>query len=173
MNTNDIISNRLTGAVIRCIPLFILIGIIYYSSSQTYEEQSIIPFLEQWTSADWYRHLIAQFSVPYGGRWISVDTHGYAGFTEFLIRKGAHLGIFFLISFFMYHVIFYLLKFTWRSIALTLFLTLLIAMADEYHQQLTGGRTSSVNDVILDMLGGLIGLAVALLLKKAFSKPNI
>ncbi|HEY6273659.1 MAG TPA: VanZ family protein [Terriglobales bacterium] len=76
---------------------------------------------------------------------------------HFLVRKTAHFTSYGLLSFFAF--------FSWRATLparerwiirwcnLALLLTLLAASLDEFHQSFIPSRTSSVRDVMLDMLG--------------------
>ena len=41
-----------------------------------------------------------------------------------------------------------------------LFITLFYAVLDEYHQIFVIGRGSSVKDVLIDFIGGIIGMAI-------------
>jgi VanZ family protein len=48
---------------------------------------------------------------------------------------------------------------------LSLFLTLLYAVSDEYHQSFTPGRHSSAQDVLIDVCGALSALVLLYVLK--------
>lgn len=48
----------------------------------------------------------------------------------------------------------------WRWAAWAFLITALYALIDEYHQSLTRTRTGSLGDSLLDMAGGLAGLAL-------------
>jgi len=145
--------------------LIILLGVLFFSSGQTYEQQSIIPSLEKWLPGEPFASVLSNLHIPYWGTTISVDERGYYPFVEFLLRKSAHFFIFGFIATVIYLV---LPKHLFRMMTAAL-LTLCIAIADEYHQSLTGGRTPAVQDVILDMAGAitfLIILRLILLLKR-------
>lgn len=55
-----------------------------------------------------------------------------------------------------------------------LFFTVFYGMVDEFHQKFIPGRTSDINDVIADTVGGLLYLLVFWLLsrKKAVAVPT-
>ena len=138
--------------------LFILIlSVLFYSSSQTYEEQSIIPRLMMWLPGEPFNGVLSLFQIPYWGTTISVDSYGYYAFIEFLIRKGAHIAIFGVIAIAAYIVL--------RKIKLAFIITFALAIVDEFHQSLTGGRTPTIHDVILDSFGAAIALTVIYLLR--------
>ena len=57
----------------------------------------------------------------------------------------------------------------WR-ITITLFIGLLYAISDEFHQTFSPGRTPKVTDVYIDMLGVILGTLVVLLVIKLYDK---
>ncbi|WP_336866455.1 VanZ family protein [Peribacillus frigoritolerans] len=137
--------------------------VIFFFSSQTYEEQSISPFLTQFNTPYWYDKL-SGISFMYGGVEVSAQTAGVNGFLEFFLRKGAHLFIFFVFGFLTLGVWRSFVKNPVFSFSGALFFVLLYASADELHQKLTGGRTPLWQDVILDTFGGLLGIFFSFLL---------
>lgn len=56
--------------------------ILFILSSQSYEEQSLVPILETFNTPFWYE-LFDGISFMYGGFEVSVQTAGVAGFLEF------------------------------------------------------------------------------------------
>ena len=136
--------------------LIILLGVLFFSSGQTYEQQSLIPTLEKWLPGEPFASSLSNLRIPYWGKTISVDERGYYAFVEFLLRKSAHFFIFGFIATLIYLV---LPKHLFRFMTAT-WLTLFVAIGDEYHQSLTGGRTPSVQDVILDMSGAITFLII-------------
>ena len=143
--------------------LLILLLVLFVSSGQTYEQQSIIPSLEKWLPGKPLETFLSNFKIPYWGITVSVEERGYYYFIEFLLRKSAHFFIFGFIATAIYSV---LPKFKSR-LWIAAFVTFLIAMGDEYHQSLTGGRTPSLQDVTLDMAGAVTALIfIRLIVKK-------
>jgi glycopeptide antibiotics resistance protein len=139
--------------------LFILILLgLFYSSAQTYEEQSLIPTLMRWLPGEPMRGFLSLFQIPYWGTTVSVDERGYHAFIEFLLRKGAHVVTFGALAFAAYII--------FRRISVAFILTVVLAIADEYHQSLTGGRTPTIHDVMLDSFGAAIVLSIIWLIKK-------
>ncbi|NYF23629.1 VanZ family protein [Sporosarcina sp. JAI121] len=149
--------------------LIILLGVLFFSSGQTYEQQSIIPTLEKWLPGEPFASSLSKLQVPYWGKTISVEERGYYPFLEFLLRKSAH----FLIFGFLAVVIYLILpKHNFRFLT-AFWITLVVAAGDEYHQSLTGGRTPTWQDVALDMAGALVFLIIlrlVLLVKRPKTK---
>jgi len=143
--------------------LLILI-ILFISSGQTYEQQSLIPTLKQWFPGEPFKSLLSTLQIPYWGRIISVEERGYYYFLEFLIRKGAHIvtfGALAIAAFIM----------TKRYI-LSFILTIALACIDEFHQSLTGGRTPTIQDVYLDTFGAFLALLFIFIWNKIRNKPK-
>jgi len=91
---------------------------------------------------------------------ISVEERGYHYFVEFSLRKSAHFFIFYFLS----GTVYLFLPKTWLRIFIHAFITFLVAIGDEYHLSLAGGRTPSTQDVLLDMSGAVTFLIVLPLL---------
>lgn len=145
--------------------LLAIIAVLFVSSGQTYEQQSIVPTLQTLLPDKPLENQLTKLHVPYWGTTISVEERGYYYFVEFLLRKSAHFFIFGLLALAVYYV---LPKFRQRT-AVAFMITVGFAMADEYHQSLTGGRTASVQDVILDASGAITFLLIFRLLHLALS----
>ncbi|MCZ2257290.1 VanZ family protein [Sporosarcina sp. G11-34] len=138
---------------------FILLAVLstlFFSSGQTYEQQSLVPSLQQWLPGKPLEGLLSKLEIPYWGKTISVEERGYYYFIEFLLRKGAHFFIFGVLAVLVYSV---LPNRRFRTI-IAAAVTLLVAMSDEFHQSLTGGRTPSMQDVGLDMAGAVTFLVI-------------
>lgn len=140
----------------KLIVLLILLTVLFISSGQTYEQQSIIPTLQEWLPNKPLESLLMKLEFPYWGIKVSIEERGYYYFIEFLIRKSAHFFIFAFIAAAVYAV---LPKLRFR-LQIAAVITLMLAFLDEFHQYLTGGRTPSLQDVLLDMLGALTALVV-------------
>lgn len=134
--------------------LLVLLAALFVSSSQTYDQQSIIPMLQKWLPNKPLEGTLSMLNIPYWGINVSVEERGYYYFVEFLLRKSAHFFIFALIAAFIYGI---LPKKSSRFMIAAL-VTLLVAIGDEYHQSLTGGRTPSMQDILLDMSGAITAL---------------
>lgn len=140
----------------KLIVLIILLSILFFSSGQTYEQQSLIPTLEKWLPSEPFESSLSNLHIPYWGTTISVEERGYYHFVEFLLRKSAHFVIFGVLAVAIYLI---LPKHVFRMLTAT-WITVLLAIADEYHQSLTGGRTPALQDVILDAAGAVTFLII-------------
>jgi len=149
------------------IPVLLIAGSIFYSSSTPYKDQDIRPQLNQFDSI--YR-IVNHFDFihfTYAGKVISIDELGVAGFTEFFIRKLAHFSVFLLLAFFTTRLVSLYKK---KFFVLGLVLTILYAALDEFHQSFTADRTPLVQDVIIDSCGAIIGASIFLLLYRKSRK---
>lgn len=84
---------------------------------------------------------------------------------SFVVRKGAHILLFFILGILLFESIYSgdnLLK----SIFLALFLSFLYACSDEYHQTFIVGRSEEFKDVLIDFSGSFIGVLAFSLIKK-------
>ncbi len=68
--------------------VFLLVLII--SSSMTYEQQSILPELEDILVNKPFEKQLSLLHIPYWDTVVSVEERGYFKFVEFLIRKLTH-----------------------------------------------------------------------------------
>lgn len=140
----------------KIIPILFLLIIVFISSGQTAEQQSLIPVLEKWLPGRPLESFLSVFQIPYWGILVSVEERGYYAFVEFLIRKGTHFLYFGVIALAIYAA---LPKYKYRTIT-SLILTMLFAVADELHQSFTSGRTASAQDVLLDTAGAITALTL-------------
>lgn len=143
----------------KLVVVLLLIGIIaglFISSSQTYEQQTIVPKLQQLLPGQPLEQPLSKLHIRYWGKTISVEERGYYYFVEFLARKSAHFFTFGALA----AVFFWLLPKIRYRFFIAAFMTFLAASADEFHQSLTGGRTATWQDVALDMSGALVFLII-------------
>lgn len=134
--------------------------VLFISSSQTYEQQSLIPVLEKYFPSMPFYSVLSTLEITYWGSVISIEERGYYLFIEFFLRKGAHVAIFGLIALAIANMV---PKKVWW---LALPATAMIAVLDEWHQALTGGRSPMATDVLLDTSGAVIALSCLYLLRK-------
>ena len=144
----------------KLIIFLLLFTILFISSSQSYEQQTIVPLLEKYLPTRPLEGLLSLFKIPYWGITVSVEERGYYYFLEFLIRKAAHVVIFAAIA---VAVLKLLPK---PKIWLAFGIAVGIAILDEYRQSLTGGRTGLAADVVLDSFGAALGLGIWWLWKR-------
>lgn len=90
--------------------------------------------------------------------------------TNAVIRKIAHFSVYTLLGILLMGLMIKTkLQNKWR-ITITLFIGLIYAISDEFHQTFSPGRAPKVTDVYIDMLGVILGTLVVLLLIKLYDK---
>ncbi|MDW2886359.1 VanZ family protein [Exiguobacterium artemiae] len=137
------------------VTLLILI-ILFISSSMPYQEQSLKPGLSRYFDLDFVEQL-RFVSFNYNGE-VSVAALGASGFVEFFIRKAAHLSIFIVLGIALVDLTYRLIRPYALAGLFAYTVAITIAVFDEFHQILTGGRTGLIQDVLLDGTGALIGI---------------
>jgi hypothetical protein len=151
---------------------FVVMGLLYYSTSMAYEEQNVQPFLLEWLSQEPLRDLFSGIRFTYAGSEVSVDALGYVGFVEFFIRKGAHFGSYFLLGSFW----FLGLRHKVRSLPLAACLAVLLSFGyasfDELRQTFHPYRSGLMEDVILDTVGAIAGVLLFSLIGKRKGKKR-
>ncbi|MDQ0256659.1 VanZ family protein [Evansella vedderi] len=141
------------------LPFAAWVGLIHYSSSQSYEDQNVQPIL-QGLPLDWVESLFWWVSFQYGDSVVSLQTRSPEAFIEFFIRKGAHLFVFAVLGILAYRLLNqFLKKRAHCAIYAWLFVTI-YAGIDEFRQMLHPNRSGMVEDVILDSIGGVIGISL-------------
>lgn len=145
------------------LPSVLWMGVIFYSSSQPYQNQDIKPFLSENIDLSFLKPILGWIEFGYHDSVVSISSLGVNSFVEFFVRKGAHVTVFFLLMLFFFLALHKVIANGIRwTILLSLFLTILYAVFDEMHQGFTPGRTPYAGDVILDSFGGLLGVIIIL-----------
>lgn len=141
--------------------LLVLVA-LFISSSMTYQQQEIHDNkINRYFG--WLENIVAGWDFTYGGRIHNVQVDGRAGLAQFVLRKMAHFGSYFLLGAFGYLGLRRIFKIKWVAPVLTWFMAIAFAVFDEYHQFLTGDRTPSVHDVMLDGAGALTAILLIML----------
>lgn len=137
---------------------FLIMGILFYSSSTPYSNQTVTPVLDQVLAGEPFKAGLSKIEFLYAGTEISVASQGYSHFVEFFIRKGAHFFIYFALGLCWFMG----LKNRMDSVPLAALVALLLAAGyasfDEFHQGLTPERTPLLEDIVLDTAGALTGI---------------
>ena len=137
--------------------------VLFISSSQTYAQQSQVGTIDRLLHGEPFKALLTNISFEYAGSKVSIEALGYSKFVEFFIRKGAHFMTYFIMGgSFCLGLYFKMRNFWWGGFFGWLAATGYAGM-DEFHQQLTGGRTPLFEDVMLDSAGALTAVLVILL----------
>lgn len=91
---------------------------------------------------------------------LGIDLNNNLGeIATLVVRKTAHLGEYFILSIFTMNLFNYYFKPKSQSIYALVFI-FLYASLDEIHQYFVPGRSMHLKDIIIDTLGGLIGILV-------------
>lgn len=156
------------------LPIIIWMALIFMFSDQPYEKQDIRPFLnlaidrfKEEVHPNFLSFLLSKISISYAGKVINVNTVGEAGLIEFLIRKGSHFFAYFVLGLLIYRgfVLFFHSR-KLRYFMVSFMIVTIYAANDEYHQMFTENRTPLLQDVFLDMAGGLGGILFAFFIYK-------
>lgn len=143
---------------------FVVMAILFYSSSQSYEEQSQIGLLMALFKNEPLKDWLSKISFVYAGSEVSIQAKGYFAFIEFFVRKFAHFGTYFVLGGSFCLGLFPKLN----SLALAAFFGWMAATGyagmDEFHQMMTNGRTPLFQDVMLDSIGALTAVILCWLI---------
>lgn len=140
----------------------VIMVILFISSSQTYEQQSQTDLIGKLLTGQPLKEPLSKLSFGYAGQEQSIQAVGYAKFIEFFIRKGAHFMTYFVMGgSFCIGLYLKMKHFWWGGFFAWLAATGYAGM-DEFHQQLTGGRTPLFEDVMLDSMGALTAVILVL-----------
>ncbi|RHW39428.1 VanZ family protein [Lysinibacillus yapensis] len=153
--------------------LVVLFG-LFCLSSMSYEQQTIVPALQENLENKPFYDLLSKIEVPYWGQTISVETRGYYYFIEFLFRKGLHFVGYGLIAL-LFYILYRKFKFN-VSMIYAVLTTFVVASLDELRQSFVPGRTGVFQDVLLDTAGAITFIFLYKLLKAIFpgrKKPSL
>ncbi|KIR01335.1 integral membrane protein [Lachnospiraceae bacterium TWA4] len=91
-----------------------------------------------------------------------------ATFLSFLVRKAAHMSIYFVLGATLLYG-FYPLNNLKNSVLFSIFTGIFYSITDEFHQGFSPGRSPQVTDVCIDSFGVILGVILFLILleKKA------
>lgn len=145
--------------LLMALPLLICAALVFFFSSQSYDKQSLTPFLTQHVNKTELSRLLPDVTINYGEKHIRAKQSPFA-FVEFVIRKGAHLTIYALLAA-CGHLALRPYRLSAGSVLLIVMASVLtVAAVDEWNQTFRAYRTGMYQDVILDAAGGMIGITV-------------
>jgi VanZ family protein len=142
------------------LPPILWASVIFLASSQPYEQQDLRPTLVENFNLEIVEQIANDIRFTYAGTEISIESRGVEGFVEFLLRKAAHFFVYLILGFLVYRL-FHFLHIKKYKLPFALLVVILYAASDEIHQYYTPNRTALVEDVILDSIGGLVGIIIA------------
>ncbi len=152
----------------------IIMAVLFKSSSETYEQQTLIPLLDKLLASQPFENILSHISFTYAGSEVSIAAKGYSGFIEFFLRKGAHFFTYFIMGGALFIGVRGVTKQNKWAFPAGILIPLIFASTDEYHQYLTGGRTPLVQDVMLDVVGATVGVLIAsLVLNQVNRRRNL
>ncbi|MEG1345017.1 MAG: VanZ family protein [Romboutsia sp.] len=93
------------------------------------------------------------------------------GIAEFLIRKSAHMFLYFVLAILIYNAI--NKDGRLKAYLLSLLLTALYACTDEFHQLFITGRSGELRDILVDSTGALIGLLLIFVIRKLIYNKKV
>lgn len=150
------------NAMYRSTALVVLSGVIlliFVLSSQPYRVQTIQPYLYRNLSLKEIQRFLPDFNIRYDGKEYNRDVNPF-GLIEFLFRKGAHMFVYGVLAMATALALRMYRKQGMAAVVISLLVVLLVALADEWNQKLSAARTPAYQDVILDLTGGVLGVAV-------------
>ncbi len=142
----------------------ILVGwafIIYLFSSQPYKQQDLAPILSRLLEGRRSLGFLDRISFMFDGREVSVSYLGTVHFVEFFIRKGVHFSIFAVLGCLILLLCRLLVKNNLKLVSIAWVSVVFYACMDEIHQYYTDGRSALWQDVVIDSVGGLFGIALS------------
>lgn len=131
---------------------------IFFLSTMTYEQQTIVPELREWLQNEPFKEQLSKLEITYWDQTISVETKGYFYFIEFLIRKATHFSGYGIVGIILY-LFYYRLK--WRKAPiLAVASVFILGCVDEFFQYHTPGRTGIFDDVLIDTAGAIFFVTI-------------
>ena len=141
-------------------------GLIFFFSSQTGPASA--------SSSHSVLYLLGHISKSLTGHdLVAALSPAAFGFLEFIIRKCAHMFVYFILS-----ILTMLLMFTYETCPLrnkcfiSLLVSFLYACSDELHQFFVGGRSASFRDVLIDSTGACIGILLTIIIYTLIKKTQ-
>ncbi len=100
--------------------------LVFYSSSVSYQEQSLVAILQTVLKSQPFAESLSKVRFYYGNKLISVPSLGYAQFIEFFIRKICHVVIYYFMAYQWAKGLQYYMKYRWTSYVLALFIIIFV-----------------------------------------------
>jgi VanZ family protein len=108
-------------------------------------------------SEDMLSRILPNVTIHYGDVSIAAKHEPYE-FTEFLFRKTAHFGVYMILGAVLF-VAFQALRLSpFQKSSAVIVLIIVAAGLDEWNQTTRDYRTGTVQDVLIDLCGGILGL---------------
>lgn len=106
-------------------------------------------------------YVIIKVTESFFGRKLnSKEKHYYLNHFVKLVRKSAHFSLYFLLGLFTISYLIEYMKFSIKSIIITITFIFLYACSDEIHQLFIPGRSGEILDIFIDTSGGLFSIII-------------
>ncbi|WP_164545779.1 VanZ family protein [Paenibacillus albus] len=159
---------KISRTLLYILPVALWVALILHFSSQSYQAQTIKPFLQQHFNENHVRAALPDITIHYNHGVTSAKLDPY-GFIEFIFRKSAHLFVYGMLAIVLYVT---LIPLRWKAVYRffgALVALVVVASFDEWNQLSSVQRTGTYRDVIVDLAGGTIFLLLALTLGRGIS----
>ncbi|QHW30853.1 hypothetical protein GZH47_08310 [Paenibacillus rhizovicinus] len=142
------------------IALVVWIAFIFMLSSQPYKDQDIQPELHRTVTAQTAEKILPNVNFIYHHTHYSSQRDPFQ-LLEFLFRKSAHLFIYAVLVVIGFKTAGKKMRQS-GTVALSMLFITIVASLDELNQRRIPGRTSNPQDIIVDFIGGCIGIGIYL-----------
>lgn len=147
-NTKSPILKRIVSLIF----LLLWMGLIFYLSSQNADDSSSV-------SGGLIKSVVKFFFPDISALKLS----GIVEDLQFIVRKGAHFTLYWVLGILSFLTfVTYRMHLTLKS-GLAFTVGVAYSVSDEYHQTFVSGRSGELRDILIDSLGVLCGITVALL----------
>jgi len=150
-------------------PVLLWVGVIFFFSSQTYQQQTIIPELKGSLSEDRLSERLPDLTIRYHDAELNARQNPFH-FVEFLFRKSAHLFVYGILGALLFLGLRSFRLQGWGKAMLVLGGGALVAIIDELNQAQSLTRKGLPQDVLVDVAGVAFGMLFAALLTVALRK---
>ena len=136
--------------IVNLVLLALWMGLIFYMSSKNGEKST--------GQSDLIINTLNTLGVNLSGN--------FGEFASVIVRKAAHVCEYMILSLLLYNVLKDYITITKKIMIYTILGVILYAMSDELHQVFVPGRAGRIQDVLIDTIGGIVGLIVVSLINK-------
>ena len=141
--------NKTEHIIKNWLPVVLWICCIFLLSTESFSAENTSRILER----------LLRFLIPH-------ITAREIGTIHIFVRKAAHVTEYCIASLLLFHSFRNTIKFQryWWWVLYSLVIVIFVAATDEYHQAFVISRTSSVVDVGIDIVGGILGQGISITL---------
>ncbi|CAG7632358.1 VanZ family protein [Paenibacillus allorhizosphaerae] len=154
------------------LPLIVCIMLLFSFSSQSYDQQTIVPFLRSHLNEGELTRILPNIAVKYGDRVFMLKWQPLQ-FLEFVFRKMAHLIMYATLAVVLFLALFpFRFRWGWKA-AFVVLAIVSTASLDEWNQTMRIRRNGEAIDVVLDSLGGVVGLLICIAVMRIRNKRKV